>query len=230
MCTFLQFCRHLSAYSVAMLSNQRCSESLSCPCLFTTHMACYGGYSLWSMDCVFIIHCSISSLKMCVNIFFYVLKCFIVWLFLNPYYPVCFLCVIAFTYIITAHHFVETSWSVSEGTQNPQHKTGRNTAKIVVGLTFVFLISYVPYHAFWTYIICTAEQEISSERNFRYSSWFELQISVHVSNFNMFPFNQFLSQSCTSSPFRQHLKRYLTCFAKQIPPYSSQNCKKNLNL
>ena len=70
------------------------------------------------------------------------------------------LCVIAFTYVITTHHLVETSWSVSEGAQIPQHKTGRNTAKIVVGLTVVFLISYVPYHAFCTCIICTEVQEI----------------------------------------------------------------------
>jgi len=54
------------------------------------------------------------------------------------------LCVIAFSYIMTARHLVESSHSISEGTQNPQLKTRRNTAKIVVGLTVVFLISYVP--------------------------------------------------------------------------------------
>ena len=65
------------------------------------------------------------------------------------------LCVIAFTYIMTARHLVESSRSISEGTQNPQLKTRRNTAKIVVGLTVVFMISYVPYHVLWTYIIWT---------------------------------------------------------------------------
>jgi len=59
--------------------------------------------------------------------------------------------VIAFSYIMTTRHLVDISRSISEGTQNPQLKARRNTAKIVVGLTVVFVISYVPYHAFSTY-------------------------------------------------------------------------------
>jgi hypothetical protein len=46
---------------------------------------------------------------------------------------------------MTARHLVESSRSTSEGTKNPQLETRRNTAKIVVGLTVVFLINYVPY-------------------------------------------------------------------------------------
>jgi hypothetical protein len=65
------------------------------------------------------------------------------------------LCVIAFTYIMTACHLVESSRPTSEGTQNPQTKTRRISAKIMVGLTVVFLISYVPYHVRWTYILWT---------------------------------------------------------------------------
>jgi hypothetical protein len=38
--------------------------------------------------------------------------------------------------------------------------TRRNSEKNVVGVTVVFLISYVPYHAFWTYITCTAKPKI----------------------------------------------------------------------
>jgi hypothetical protein len=56
---------------------------------------------------------------------------------------------------MTARNLVENSRSISEGTQNPQLKTRRYTAKIVVGLTVIFLISYVPYHALWAYIIYT---------------------------------------------------------------------------
>jgi hypothetical protein len=52
--------------------------------------------------------------------------------------------VIAFTYIMTARHLVESSRSIFEGTQNPQMNKRRNTAQIVVGMTVVFLISYVP--------------------------------------------------------------------------------------
>lgn len=67
------------------------------------------------------------------------------------------LCVVAITYIMTAHHLVESSRSIPDGKQIPQLNTTRNTAKILLALTVVFLISYVPYHAFWTYINYTAK-------------------------------------------------------------------------
>jgi hypothetical protein len=63
------------------------------------------------------------------------------------------LCVIAFSYVMTACSLVENSRSISQRTQNPQLQTRRNTAKIVMGLAFVFMISYVPYHVFWAYFI-----------------------------------------------------------------------------
>ena len=50
------------------------------------------------------------------------------------------LCVIAFTYIMTACHLVESSISISEGTQNPQLKTRRNTARLSWAL-LLFLCS-----------------------------------------------------------------------------------------
>jgi len=127
------------------------------------------------------------------------------------------LCVIAFSYIMTARHLVVSSRSISEGTKNPQLKTRRNTAKIVVGLTVVFLISYVPYHVFWTYFICSQEDIISSDSRdvLRYSNY-ELQYTYLIStcfllvNSCLNPVALF----CTSSQLRQHLKRYLTCFGK----------------
>jgi hypothetical protein len=61
---------------------------------------------------------------------------------------------------MTACCLVESSRAISEGAQYPQIKTRINTAKIVVGLAFVFLISYVPYHVLWTYIICTEKEGI----------------------------------------------------------------------
>jgi hypothetical protein len=56
---------------------------------------------------------------------------------------------------MTARHLVESSRSVTKGKQNSQMNTRKDIAKAVVGLTFVFLVSYVPYHSFWTYKICT---------------------------------------------------------------------------
>ena len=62
------------------------------------------------------------------------------------------LCVIAFCYIMTVRHLVERSCSLSEETQNPRLNTRKTTAKVVLGLTVVFLISYVPYHFSETYL------------------------------------------------------------------------------
>jgi len=72
------------------------------------------------------------------------------------------LCVVAFSYVMTARHLVECSRSITEGTQNPQLEKRRNIAKTVVGLTVVFMISYVPYHVFWTYLIYSEEYFFST--------------------------------------------------------------------
>ena len=128
---------------------------------------------------------------------------------------------IAFTYTKIARHLVESYRSISERTQNPLPKTRRNAAKIVVGLAFVFMTSSVPYHAFWTYINCTRQVRIFSEKStkiFIYSNY-KFQYTYLISTCFL------LINSClnpvalffTSSPFRQHLKHYLTCFAKRIP-------------
>jgi len=131
------------------------------------------------------------------------------------------LCVIAFSYIMTARHLAENSRAISDGTQNPQLKTRRNAAKIVVGLTVVFVISYVPYHVFWTYFICSQEYVLSYNINDTfYSSDYKVQYTYLISNCFL------LINSClnpvalffTGSHFRQHLKRYLTCLCKTSSP------------
>jgi len=133
------------------------------------------------------------------------------------------LCVVAFCYVMIARHLMESSRSISEGTENPQLKTRRNTAKIVVGLAFVFLISYLPYHVFWTYIYLTEKGEqfllLKTTHILDYSNN-KLRYMYLISNCFL------LINSClnpvalfwTSSPFRQHLKRYLTCFCKTNSP------------
>jgi hypothetical protein len=130
--------------------------------------------------------------------------------------------VIAFSYIMTARHLVESSLSIFEGTQNPQQNTRRNTAKFVMGLTVVFLFSYVPYHIFWAYVICTRQDTIFSEKSTKFFIYSDdkLRYFYHISTFFL------LINSClnpvalflTSSPFRQHLKRYLTCVCKTNSP------------
>ena len=71
------------------------------------------------------------------------------------------LCVIAFCYILTSHHPVESSSSLSEETQNPQLNTHKNSAQFQLCLTVVFLSRYVGYHTFWIHIIFTEDQKLS---------------------------------------------------------------------
>jgi hypothetical protein len=132
------------------------------------------------------------------------------------------LCVIAFSYIMTARHLVQSSRSVSEGTENSQLKTRRNTAKIVVGLTVVFLISYVPYHVFWIYIIWTEDEKVFVLKftdildywNYKLRYTYLISTCLLLINSCLNPVALF----CTSSQFRQHLKRYLLCFCKTNSP------------
>jgi hypothetical protein len=48
------------------------------------------------------------------------------------------LSMVAFSYVMTARHLVVSSCVISEGTQNPQPETRRNTAKKCVGASFCF--------------------------------------------------------------------------------------------
>jgi len=140
--------------------------------------------------------------------------------------------VIAFCYIKIVRHLVESSRSISEGIQYPHLNSRINAAKIVLGLTVVFMISYVPYHVFWTYFICSQKSPISTiivyESYFHYSN---IQNTLNSSDYEILytylistcflTINSCLNPValfCTSSQFRQHLKRYLTCFCKTSSP------------
>jgi hypothetical protein len=123
---------------------------------------------------------------------------------------------------MTARHLVESCRSISEGKQNVHLDTLRNTGKIVVGLTVVFLISYVPYHTFWTYVNCVREVRIFSEKitDIHIYSDYKLQYVYQISTCFLL-INSCLNPVaifCTSSQFRQLLKRYLTCFCKRNSP------------
>jgi hypothetical protein len=127
------------------------------------------------------------------------------------------LCVIAFTYIMTGCHLLQSADPIFEETKNPQLNTRKNAAKIVLGLTSVFLISYVPYHAFWTHIVYTANQKpyddkgqttVQELNNLLYMylvSTFLLLINPCINPVTLF---------CTGRAFRRHFKRYITCCCK----------------
>jgi hypothetical protein len=140
------------------------------------------------------------------------------------------LSVVAFSYVMTARHLVESSRSISEGTHISQQETRRNTAKIVVGLAFVFTISYVPYHAFCTYFIYSEEFFFINITDIFYDLDYKFQYTYLISN-GFLLINSCLNPValfCTSSPFRQHLKRYLTCFCKtNSPPNDFELTRRN---
>jgi len=231
MCTFLPFCRRLSvglsAYSIAVLSVQRYRVTVnplhvrvsSQPTWRAIVVAICG---VWIVAALFAVPSALSK-YLCEEVMYlgrtiYYRRLVIFELIASCVLP---LCVIAFSYIMTARHLVENSRPLSEGTQNPQMKTRRNTAKTVVGLTVVFLISYVPYHVFWTYYICTVHfssyltnfTEVLDKSDYKLQYTYLISSCFLLINSCLNPVALF----CTSSRFRQHLKRYLTCFCKQIP-------------
>jgi hypothetical protein len=182
--------------------------------------------SLQFVDCGWIIRHTISfSQELCVENMI---------LYLTPYYKLVVifellvssvipLCVITFTYTMTALHLKESSRSISEGSQNPQLNTCRNTAMLVVGLTVVFMISYVPYHILWNYVICTESMDVYSSIYFnldfgKYDVLYPHLISTYFLLIN--PCLNPVALFFTSSPFRQLLKRYLTCCCKTNSPPS----------
>jgi hypothetical protein len=123
---------------------------------------------------------------------------------------------------MTARHLVESSVPISDGAQNHKLKTRRNIAKIVVGLTVVFLISFVPFHAFWVYTSYTAEEDIYYERitDVMVDSVYKFQYLYLISTSFLFlnPCLNPVALFLTSSQFREHLKRYLTRFFKTKSP------------
>jgi hypothetical protein len=141
------------------------------------------------------------------------------------------LCVIAFSYIMTARHLLKNPSSLTEGTQNPRLNTRKNTAKVVLGLTVVFLISYVPYHIAVTYLNSRINLDSffdtdSSELNI-YDNFNNVWIIVQL----FFPINSCLNPValfCTSLAFRGHFKRYLTCCCKtKFPPTDFELRRRN---
>jgi len=241
-CRFLPFCRRmsvgLSAYSVAVFSFQRYRITVSpfqvrvssqAICRRTVATVC----GVWIVAVLFAVPSAISNFQ-ChefhkIERITYYQHVVIFELLVSCVLP---LCVVAFSYIMTARHLVESSRPLSEGTQNPQLNTRRNTAKIVVGLAVVFMISYVPYHVLWSYIICTVEEKKFFEQHYyilyvssKYTelihhSGYKLQYSYLISNCFLLinPCLNPVALFCTSSPFRQHLKRHLICFCKTNSP------------
>jgi len=230
-CTFVSFCRRmsvgLSAYSVALYSFQRYRVTVSPFQVRVSSQPKWRGIvatfcGVWIVAALFAVPSAL-SMDLCaesgdVTIITYNQHVVIFELLVSSALP---LCVIAFSYIMTARHLVESSRSISEGTQNPQLEARRNTAKIVVGLTVVFMITYVPYHVFWTYFIYSQENFFKLFiTNIRHHPNNKLRSTYLISTcfLSINPCLNPVALFCTSSQFRQHLKSYLTCFCKTSSP------------
>jgi hypothetical protein len=128
--------------------------------------------------------------------------------------------VIAFSYIMTARHLVKSAQPISEETQSPQMNTRKNTAKIVLGLTVVFPISYVPYDALWAYIIFKKypyfdQHDLHLIDIYKAENRHTFVVSICLLLIN--PCLNPVALCCTSLAFRRQFKRYLTCCCKANP-------------
>jgi hypothetical protein len=209
----------LSAYSVAVLSIQRYRVTVnslhvlvsSQPTWRATAATICGVWivaALFALPSGFSVHfCTVFPDEICIT------HCQRVVLFELLVSCVVPLCVIAVSYIMTARHLVKSAQPISEGTQTPQLNTRTNTAKIVLGLTVVFLISYVPFHVMWIFLLWTDRSIKSTDWHpkssyaFIFSMWL-LLISPCFNPVALF---------CTSLTFRRQFKRYLTCCCKANP-------------
>ena len=230
-CTLFPFCYRmsvgLSAYSVVVLSIQRYRITVK-PFHFlvsskskwrvTVPTIC----GVWIVAALFAIPSARSSylcpgnLTEPINIAFYK-RVFTFELFVFCVLP---LFVIAFSYIMTARHLIKSVELVSEERQNPQLNKRKNVAKYVMGLTLVFLISYVPYHVFWAIIVFNSGRKtnLSNLTNDPLVSDFPLTILVSYCLFLMNSALNPVALFCTSSLFRKHFKCYLSCCCKANSP------------
>jgi hypothetical protein len=126
--------------------------------------------------------------------------------------------VIAFSYIMTARHLLESSCSLSEETQNSRLNTRKTAAKVVLGLTVVFLIIFVPYHFCETFLFFSINMDKSVFNVADEQIWLFTFEDIR-SILNLFlSINSCLNPVavfCTSLAFRRQFKRYITCCCKE---------------
>jgi Leucine-rich repeat (LRR) protein len=128
---------------------------------------------------------------------------------------------IAFSYIMTARHLVKPSCSVSEETQNSQMNSRKKSAKIVLALTAVFVISYVPFHISHNYLFSKLKYENLLTNWSDENDWLVDTIETNIILKYFLPINSCLNPVaifCTSRAFRRHFKRYLTCCCNTKSP------------
>ena len=227
MCRLLPFCYRMSVglttYSIALLSIQRYRVTVnplqvrlsSQPTRLSTVATVCG---IWIVAALFAIPATVSK-YLCGDTFLFYRTNYYQHVALFQLLVSCVLplSVIAFSYIMMARHLVESSRSFPEDTQNPRLNTRKNTAKVVLGLTVIFLISYMPVHIFETYVQSTKTLDISSSKFSDELVWFDYLRDINVILHLLLSINSCLNPValfCTSRAFRRHIKRYVTCCCK----------------
>jgi hypothetical protein len=121
-----------------------------------------------------------------------------------------------------ARHLVESSCSFSEEKQNPRLNTRKNASKVVLGLTVVFLITYLPYHiAVTCFYFFSINLDIYSATSGDEFGWVYDESHIYVILHLLLSINSCLNPValfCTSLAFRREFKRYLTCSCKTKSP------------
>jgi len=232
MCIFITFCYRISvsltAYSIAVLSIQRYRLTVnplhfyvsSQPTWRVTGATICGVWIAAALSAL----PEVRSKHVCGAIFIFGITNYYHYVVIFDLLVSCVipLCVIAFCYIMTFRHLSKNSCSVSEGTQNPQLNTRKKTAKIVLGLTIIFLISYVPYYTWKTFLYFSINSDISGATFKDKFDWFNHFQDISMILYFLLLINSCLNPValfCTSLAFRRQLKRYLTsCCKTNSPP------------
>jgi hypothetical protein len=240
-CRLRSFCSRmsvgLSAYSVAMLSIQRyrvivnpLDVHVSSKPTWRATVAKICG--VWIVAALFALPSALSGNHCSGSIFLFIAKYYyhvvLFYFLVSCVFP---LCVIAFSYIMTARHLLESSSPISEETQNPRLNKRRDTAKIMLGLTIVSLISYVPYHILEVYFFSRINFDVFEVRFSDELRWLPNFLEIKPILKTFLSINSCLNPValfCTSLAFRRQFKRYLTsCCKANSPPTDFELTRRN---
>jgi hypothetical protein len=141
------------------------------------------------------------------------------------------LCVITFSYIMTFCHLLKSRFSLSEETNNARQNTRKITAKVVLGLTLVFLFSFVPSQFYEMFLVLSINFENSDDeivKDLDVASNFATILSILDLSYSINSCLNPVALFCTSLAFRRHFKRYLTCCCKtKTPPTDFELTRRN---
>jgi Leucine-rich repeat (LRR) protein len=231
MCIFITFCYRmavgLTAYSIAVLSIQRYRVIVnplhvrvsSQPTWRSTGATICGVWIAAALSAVPEVRstscCGEITVFRITNYFRYVVIFDLLVTFVIP------LCLIAFSYVMTSSHLVKDSGVLSERTHKPQLNTRKITATVLLGLIIVFLISYLPYHIWKTFLIFNNNFYIADFSFIVEPDLLNVFRDIDTITYFLLLINSCLNPLalfCTSLAFRRQFKRYLTCRCKTNSP------------